>query len=231
MKQAVAVIVTALLGGGAQTVPAPLPMSALQVPAAALPSGCVLSPAASESANGRFRGGLWANLPIGTNPWFGSDAEVIATIRERIRMVPMTPDIPATRSEAARYRQSLANGIDEGYAAVYRGPGIDLIVVYALRPRAGQVLNGPGAGIAERFDVGGLIVRMVGTSDTCAPAIAGHLRSLTRKPYRVTPHIGDPGPTGIGPVVRSLGRPSRARSKPPATLSAPGHEQSASRAV
>src|SRR5687768_14259440 len=116
-------------------------MQELTVPPERLPTGCVLSPAQSVRLEGnRVRGRNWAGLPIPTNPWAGTDAPLIASIRERVDGPVLMPDgPPLTARQSARYRLHLAEGVEEAYAAIYtqEGPAEfeprDVIVVYGLR--------------------------------------------------------------------------------------------------
>ena len=57
--------------------------------------GCRLSPSHSMPIGGnRIAGGLWAGLPISTNPWIGREPAVAAVIRERVDGTPSPPDGP-----------------------------------------------------------------------------------------------------------------------------------------
>jgi hypothetical protein len=94
----------------------------LAVPEAQLPSGCALAPAPSaQTGDGRVRGGLWAGLPIPTNPWQGADRRAIVAIRERMAGPMETPDgPPPSRRELAAARMHLADDVEEAHAAIYR---------------------------------------------------------------------------------------------------------------
>src|SRR5262245_35334242 len=73
--------------------------------ATGLPGECDLSSAPSRRLDGnRFQSGLWGGLPITTNPWSGTDAKIIASIRERMYGPPRMPDgPPLDRRAAARF--------------------------------------------------------------------------------------------------------------------------------
>jgi hypothetical protein len=90
----------------------------LTVGADHLPSDCALSPQPSVRPDGNtIRDALWAGLPA--NPWIGTDPLRIASICELMNP-PMVPDGPPfTPREAALFRLQLADGIEEGYGAVY----------------------------------------------------------------------------------------------------------------
>jgi len=108
----------------------------LTVPPDRLPAGCTLSPSDSVRLDGnRIRGGLWAGLPITSNPWTGTDRPIVASIRERMGGPPLEPDgPPLDRPAASRYRLLLADGVEEVYAAIYLMQSDSTpIVVYASR--------------------------------------------------------------------------------------------------
>jgi hypothetical protein len=61
------------------------PLADLTVPADRLPTGCGLSPSPwIRSSDNRVRSGLWAGLPISSNPWTGTDRAIVASIVERV---------------------------------------------------------------------------------------------------------------------------------------------------
>jgi len=73
----------------------------LTVPKERLSARCALSPAASVHLDGNtVRGGLWAGLPIATNPWAGTDAPIMASLREHLDP-PLPPDGPLLRQGRA----------------------------------------------------------------------------------------------------------------------------------
>src|SRR5262249_41271614 len=113
--------------------PRVISMQELTVPSERLPSNCALSPAPSVQLDGgRIRGGLWAEFP--TNPWIGADRRLMASIRQRIDGPAGLPDGPPLDAKAlSRYLGQLADGVEEGYGAVYLQSATDLITVRALR--------------------------------------------------------------------------------------------------
>jgi hypothetical protein len=140
-----------------------------------------------REAGNRMRGGLWASLPIRSNPSTSSEAPLAAEIRERIEGPIVTPDPPAlSPRDAARYRVKLAEGIAASYAAIYQPPdSSELVVLYGLQfadaaaaqefwsharaagnPRATGVVLGPMVAVAT------------GPNGACLDAVAAHLRSL-----------------------------------------------------
>ena len=109
----------------------PILTSDLTVPKDRLSRGCALSPTASARIDGnRVQGGLWAGLPIPTNPWSGTDRQIIASIRERVDGPLLVADAPPpTARELSRNSLLLADGVGEAYAAISsmgdgRRPGV-----------------------------------------------------------------------------------------------------------
>lgn len=160
---------------------APDGLSDLTVPDDLLPAGCTLPASRSERlTDGRTRGGLWAGLPITSNPWQGTDPVVLAHIRERMLTGLNAPDgPPLDRRALAGYRLKIAADLEAGYAAVYaEGEPSSLIVVYAVRFSPGtsplpQDLRVAGA----RFVIGG-IEAVVHGQGPCFQAVGAHLKSL-----------------------------------------------------
>jgi hypothetical protein len=168
--------------------PAPASLRDLTVGADRLPAGCVLSPAPTARLDGNsVRGGLWADLP--SNPWIGTDPVRIASIVELMNP-PRVPDGPPllTPRETARFRVQLADGIDEGYGAVYlsNDPTGALTIVFALRfpssDRAAGFLARRKASHNPRiapFAIGPLVVLVTAANGACQP-VAAYLKSLSR---------------------------------------------------
>jgi hypothetical protein len=160
----------------------------LTVPIERLPVGCGLTPSAVVREDGnRVRGGLWASLPIRTNPATSSEPPVVVEIRERVEGPTLTPDPPALSArEVARFRLKLAEGIEASYAAIYQPPdSSELVVLYGLQfadaaaaqqfwsharaasnPRATGVVLGPIVAVAT------------GPNGACLDAVRAHLQSL-----------------------------------------------------
>src|SRR5229473_812071 len=131
----------------------PYTMKDLTVPKKRLPAGCGLVPAPSVSLGGnRVQYGLWAGLPVPTNPWSGTDRPTIVEIRERMDGPSLVPDgPPPTAREISRYRSQLANGVEEGYAAIYT----QSVVVYAVRFAATESpFYPPRTASNHRFEIG-----------------------------------------------------------------------------
>jgi hypothetical protein len=117
-----------------------LALDTLTVPADRLTAGCTVSPTKIVLAGGRMHGGLWAGLPIDTNPWRGDDPATVAAIRERVVAPPRVPDTPLlTRGELARWRLQLADDVEEAYAAIYADSGTSLITVYGVRFKTTEI--------------------------------------------------------------------------------------------
>ena len=168
--------------GVVQTVlPRPVTMKDLTVPKERLPAGCSLSPVAEVVVGNRGRGGLWADLPIPTNPWSGTDRMVVASIRERMDGPTLVPDgPPPTAREVSRYRLQLADGVEEAYAAIYLMQSEPkLIVVYGLRfAAAGRPFYPPRKASSHRFEIGPLDVVVSGDGGQCSQAVEAYLKAL-----------------------------------------------------
>jgi hypothetical protein len=84
-------------------------LSSLTIRGDRLPTGCSLPPS------------IFAIAARATNPWSGTDPVAIGEIRERVDGPTRMPDgPPLSHRELARFRFSLAEGVEEGYAAVYQ---------------------------------------------------------------------------------------------------------------
>jgi hypothetical protein len=170
------VLVLGLLGQS------PVSLSDLTVPASLMPLDCALPPSPSERLDdGRLRGGLWAGLTITSNPWWGNDAVAIARIRERMVSGLAAPDAPPLdRRDLARYRLALADGLEEGYAAVYAyGDPPTFTAVYAVRfeeaagwPQPEQDVN------VLRVSIGQIEVVVHGQGDPCHEAVSAYVQSI-----------------------------------------------------
>jgi hypothetical protein len=159
----------------------------LTVPLERLPAGCVLSPTDSIRLNGnRVQGGLWAGLPIPTNPWTGTERRILVPIVERLHGPILTPDGPPLAArELARYRSRLADGVEEAYAAVYMQSESSLTVVYAARfsdtERPGDWQSGRLTSTnprVVRVAIGPVVAIAAGDGGQCFQAVAAHLRSI-----------------------------------------------------
>jgi hypothetical protein len=166
----------------------PIALKDLTVPPERLLNGCVLAATPSERISGNtFRGGLWARLTIPTNPWAGNDRRLIADIRERMDEPSPLPDgPPLTAGELARFRLKLADGIDEGYAGIYReGTPPELVTVYALQIGGSQSVDAVGKRRIQPDTksirlVIGRIVAVISGRGACFEPIADYVKSLTQ---------------------------------------------------
>ena len=178
----------ALATGSIQSVLRPVTLQDLTVPRDLLPDGCALSPADTVRLDGnQVRGGLWAGLPIPTNPWTGTDALVIARIRERMDPPLLLPDAPPlSAGERARYRLHFADGVEEAYAAIYTQSEPELIVVYASRlagtewPVGLTDQRAPRNPRAIRVAIGPLDALVSGDGGVCFQVVGAYLKSLAR---------------------------------------------------
>jgi len=127
---------------------------------------------------------LWAGLP--SNPWIGTDGVHLASIASVFTPPIRVPDGPPLNPrEAARFRLHLADGIEEGYEAVYLPSDTALLIVYGLRfptaaaaqafMRESQFAQNPRA-----VQAGALVALASGPAGDCFDAVLAHLRSLAR---------------------------------------------------
>jgi hypothetical protein len=169
------VCVTVMQGQGT------IALASLTVPQNRLAAGCSLPPSDTIPLDGnRIRGGLWAGLPISSNPWHGDDRSVVGAIRERVAASPPLPDAPPlSRAELARFRLQLAEDVQEAYAAIYADAGTDRAIVYAVKFKRTPVPDPPyGARESVRIVRGDTVVVASGTGP-CFEAVAAYLRELT----------------------------------------------------
>jgi hypothetical protein len=162
--------------------PRPVSMNDLTVPQDRLPAGCALSATDSVRLDGnRVRVGLWASLPIPSNPWTGTDRSIIASIRERMDGPPLEPDgPPVDRRAASRYRLGLADGVEEAYAAIYvTQSDSTLVVVYASRYATTKRTFYPSRAAPDhRFQIGPIEAVLSGDGGQCSQAVEAYLKSL-----------------------------------------------------
>jgi hypothetical protein len=162
----------------------------LTVPSSRLPAGCALvEKAATAETAGKTRI-VSIGLPVATNPWIGTDRQALSLIRERLVGPATVPDVPdgppLNRRDLARYQLQLADGIAEGYAAVYQQSGAAwLTVVQALRFETddGARMAWPVRRVADPHTVrlaAGRIRGIVSGSGPCFQAVNAYLGSLTR---------------------------------------------------
>jgi len=153
----------------AQTVPPrPITLSDLTVPRERLPPGCALSQAPV--------------LGIPTNPWNVAEPAALASLRRSMGEVPAVTDAPLTRRDASAYQLLLAEGVEEGYAAVYtEGDPAQRTVVHAVRftrPNSDPTspVKPPNA---VRFEIGRIVVVVSGDRGGCFQAVEAHVKSLS----------------------------------------------------
>ena len=177
-----------MAAGATQGFLRPVTLDQLTVPIERLPAGCALSPAASERAGDQVRAGLWAGLPISTNPWVGTDTRLIALISERIAPSRMPDGPPLTMRESTRVRANLANGVEEAYAAIYVESSLTPLVVvhglgFASTDDAGDFLrNARASNRSTRVAVatGRIVATVSGDGGQCFQAVEAHLESIAK---------------------------------------------------
>ena len=173
--------------GASQRPPSPMvAMRGLTVPAESLPARCRLSPApTADLDNGRVRLGLWAEFP--SNPWIGDERRLLASIRQLVEGPVKIPDGPPLDSrELSRFEGQLADGVEEGYGAVYLDSDGGMVIVRAVKlaplekPFAGSLLPPlKESSSAIRIAIGQIVGIVTGEGE-CFQAVAAHLKSLAR---------------------------------------------------
>jgi len=185
----VAVWLATIIGSrqSAPAVPAVIvPMAELTVPVESLPTGCRLSPApTSDLGNGRIRMGLWAEFPA--NPWIGNDRHLLASMRQLIEGPVKIPDGPPPDArDLAGFIGQLADGVEEGYGAVYQDPDGRFVIVRAVRlaplerPRATALPRSPTESSGASLVAIGQTHAVVIGNGQCFHAVEAHLKSLAR---------------------------------------------------
>jgi hypothetical protein len=127
--------------------PRPVTLTDLTVPRERLPQGCALSTAPV--------------LGIPTNPWNIADPAALGSLRRSMGEVPAVTDAPLTRRDASRYLSLLAEGVEEGYAAVYaQGDPEQRTIVQAVRFTRRNIY--PASPVKApntvRFEIGRIVV-------------------------------------------------------------------------
>jgi hypothetical protein len=179
-------LVAASIGAALRQAPSrEIGLADLTVPNDRLPAGCALVAAPSERLEGnQVRTGLWAGLNIGTNPWIGTEAPILATIRERLAPTEVPDGPPLTQAQARRYFLQLADGIDQAYVAIYREHDVSApTTVYGLQfPTTEDALAfARNARAASKAVVNGRIAAFAaGRAGDCFQAIRDYVSGLSR---------------------------------------------------
>jgi len=160
-----------------------LQLENLTVPPSRLVPGCRLSPSAVAAFEGnRMLGGLWAGLPITSNPWSGDEPSIALAIRERVAPSPSPPDgPPLSPPELARFRFQLAADVEQAYAAIYADEGFQPIVVYAVRFKATPIPQPPpnmSRNESLRLVRDRTAVVLSGNTGRCSGAVGAYLAEL-----------------------------------------------------
>ena len=175
-------------------------MAALTVPERNLPNGCQLRadvpPAtpALQAGQTAVLPGRSSSYPFPSNPWIGADRQLVGELRKRTYGESRTPDAPPSAAEVAALRQQWAEGVVEGYRAVYtrrafvEGVAIEpssRIEVFAIRfndarlATAVPATTGMSRGVLDRLVIGATVVQVAADSVTdCFSAVTGYVRSL-----------------------------------------------------
>jgi hypothetical protein len=141
----------------------------------------------ANAPDGSVLGSVWGRLSIRANPWTGTDPAVMASIVERmIDRVPVPDGPPLSARELAAFRLRYADGVEEGYAAVYRQSEMGFVQVFAVRTRAGTASRAARTPTdksnrrAYRIDIGPVIAVVHGDPGPCFSRIVTHLQGLAR---------------------------------------------------
>jgi hypothetical protein len=158
-------------------------MQDLTVPTDRLATGCRLKvKERSEQVNSRLSTTSFNQFGITTNPWTGTDRRILARLRQQVDgygMVRLPDGPPLTNTETSAMLLKFADGVEEGYAAIYAQSERLDITVWAVRFKPGERdnLSTPTASV---IDVGPIRAAIVGDVSPCRTAIETHLRSLGR---------------------------------------------------
>jgi hypothetical protein len=130
-------------------------------------------------------------LPITTNPWIGTDARVIANVREYLGPRYPVPDgPPLTLAELSAFRLRLAEGVEEGYVAIYKqdDSSPELLRVFGLRFEDAQTASREAEKMrstrnttrAVHVVTGRIVAVLHGDGGACFKVLAAHLTALAR---------------------------------------------------
>lgn len=127
------------------------------------------------------------NATVPSNPWTGSDRDVVAGIREMVYGAPRLPDAPfMPLATLATFRLQLAEGIEEGYVAAYEEVGSPRTFVYGVRfsngvrPPESPSVRWRNTTLAW-IQVDRVAAVAYGGNGECSRAIAAHVKSLVEK--------------------------------------------------
>src|SRR5262245_2743283 len=154
-------------------------LSALTVPAAALPNGCTIGAPQARTP--------W--IPFPTNPWSGTDRKLMTEVRSASDGYPRMPDgPPLSAREAQAFQLKLADDVVEAYQAQYAWTDGSQVSVSALTFRD-ATLAGRGTllesdaqrGVIQRIVRGATVVRVTAPARTaCLDAVRAHIESIKR---------------------------------------------------
>jgi hypothetical protein len=160
----------------------------LRVPAERLPAGCAVAQMPSHNDAPKSSARTWFGPLAPSNPWTGADPQILSRIRESLEGATAVPDAPPpTSREFARMRLQLAEGVEEGYVAIYQqSGGSQLTVVQAVRfasddlaQRSGPIRRTPNP---RRVWLSAGRIRGVVTGDggACFQAVSAFVSSLSQ---------------------------------------------------
>jgi hypothetical protein len=93
----------------------------------------------------------------------------------------LVTDAPLTVRDASRYSLRLAEGVDEGYAAIYEQAPSERVIVYALRfATTAPTSKVMPADDATRIDFGSVVALVTGNRGQCFLAVETFIQSLDR---------------------------------------------------
>lgn len=182
-----AIPIAIAFGAGQSALPRVATLQELTVPMERLPAGCVLSPAESNRLDGNGVQGrtFWNGLSIPTNPWTGTDRQIVIAIAQRIHGPVVMPDGPLTARDLAAFRSRFADGVEQAYAANYAQSESDVAAVYAARFASAEMPDDRQRGARASTDprvirvvIGQIVAIASGDGGECFKAVGAHLRTL-----------------------------------------------------